>query len=63
MKYRTKRDIIIPAGTEVTTDPPHKTEFMTERATVMIEVTRDITAEWHMDLEEGLEAGVVEEAE
>ena len=63
MKYRTKTDIVIPAGTEVTAEPPHKTQHYTESAVVTIEVTKDIAAEWRMDLEEAIEAELVEEAE
>ena len=61
-KYRTLRDILIPAGTEVTAEMPHKTQHYTESAVVTIEVTRDIAAEWRMDLEEAIEAELIEEA-
>jgi len=41
---------------------PHKTQHYTESAVVTIEVTRDIAAEWRMDLEEAIEAELIEEA-
>lgn len=57
--YRTKKDIVIPAGTEVDVSPPHKAEFFTETAAVLIAVSNDITAEWRMDMEEALKEGLV----
>lgn len=61
-KYRLAKDITIPAGTEVTKEPPRKSQYRTESASVLIEVTEDITAEWLMDFEEAVEQGLVEEA-
>ena len=60
-KYRTTKDITIPAGTEVTAEPPHKTERLTETASITTAVTDDVTSEWRMDLEEAIAEGVVEE--
>ena len=59
--YRLIKDIHIPAGTEVDADPPHKTVHGTTRASVLIAVTNDVTAEWAMDLEEAIDEGLVEE--
>lgn len=59
-KYRLCKDITIPAGTEVMKEMPRTSKYHTERATVLIEVTPDITAEWHMDLEEAIMQDVVE---
>lgn len=63
MKYRTAKDIVIPAGTEVAGEPPHGSNFFTDRASVLIAVTKDVTAEWSMDLEEAIETGLVEGVE
>lgn len=60
-KYRLVKDIVIPAGTEVTKEPPHQVEYYTDTAVVLIAVTNDVTAHWYMDLEEALAEGVVEE--
>lgn len=59
-QYRTTKDIVIPAGTEISKEPPRTSKYATERATVLIEVTPDVTAEWHMDLEEAIMEGIVE---
>jgi hypothetical protein len=63
MKYRTTEDIIIPAGAEVDVDPPHGRNFVTAYATVLMEIGKDITAEWLVDLDEAIKAGIIEEAE
>jgi hypothetical protein len=60
-KYRTTKDIVIPAGTEVNIDPPHRVDHFTTHASVLTAVTKDITSEWYMDLEEAIETGLVEE--
>ena len=57
--YRTAKEIVIPAGA----DPPHTTEYMTDRAMILIEVTADTTAYWSMDLQEAIDEGLVEEVE
>jgi hypothetical protein len=59
LKYKLVQDLLIPAGTEVGSEPPHKAQRYTETAVVTIAVTDDITAEWRMDMEEALDAGVV----
>ena len=61
--YRTAKEIVIPAGAEVGIDPPHTTEYMTDRAMILIEVTADTTAYWSMDLQEAIDEGLVEEVE
>jgi hypothetical protein len=60
-QYRLVKDIVIPAGTEVDADPPHKRVTGTDHALIIIEVSRDTTAYWSMDLEEAIEEGLVEE--
>lgn len=62
-QYRITKDIVIPAGTEISKEPPRTSDYATERATVLIEVTPNVTAEWHMDLEEAIMEGVVEPIE
>jgi hypothetical protein len=60
--YRTTRDIVIPAGTEVDVSPPHRVDYFTETAVVLTAVTKDVTSTWHMDLEEALQEGLVKAA-
>lgn len=62
-KYRLINDITIPAGTKVSVEPPHTSKYQTEQVSVLIEVTGDVTAEWHMDLEEAVDEGVIEPIE
>jgi hypothetical protein len=57
--YRTTRDIVIPAGTKVGIAPDQARRF-TPHASVLVGVTKDTTAEWVMDLDEAIEAGLVE---
>ena len=61
VQYRLAKDIHIPAGTEVDVDPPHTLKTGTNNALILIEVTKDTTAYWRMDLEEAIEEGMVEE--
>jgi hypothetical protein len=60
-KYRTTKDIVIPAGTEVDADPPHKTQYYSESAVILTAVTNDVTSEWRMDMQEAIDEGLVEE--
>jgi hypothetical protein len=59
MRYVTTREIIIPAGTEVTREEERTSRYATPHASVLIEVTSDITAEWMMDFDEAVEAGLI----
>jgi hypothetical protein len=60
--YRTKKDIIIPAGTEVDVEPAGmRRSIGVDFASVVIAVTKDSTAEWTMPLDEAIEEGLVEE--
>jgi hypothetical protein len=62
-KYRLAKDVTIAAGTEVDVDPVGtNVRYDSPHACVKIAVTKDITAEWAMDLEEAIEQGIVEEA-
>jgi hypothetical protein len=59
--YRTAKDIVIPAGSEVTVEEQRTSKYVTPHASVLIEVDPDNTAEWLMDLDEAIETGLVEE--
>lgn len=59
--YRLTKDIVIPAGAEVSVEPPKQTTHHTDTASVLIEVTPDVTAYWYMDLEEAIDEGIIEE--
>jgi hypothetical protein len=63
MKYRLAKDILIPAGTKVQDDPPHKSQRYTVSALITVAIDADTTAEWRMDLEEAIVTGLVEEVE
>ena len=58
-RYRLTRDILIPAGTDVVIEPPHKTEYFGDTVTVFIEVDKDHTSFWTMHLEDALETGML----
>jgi hypothetical protein len=61
-KYRTTKDILIPAGTDIDVHPSHRrVVYCTDLAFVLTAITRDVTSEWHMDLGEAIKTGVVEE--
>lgn len=61
VKYRTVRDILIPAGTMVSVEPPGlNRRYMTPHASILIAETKDHTSEWAMDLGESIELGIVE---
>jgi hypothetical protein len=59
-KYRTTRDIVVPAGTEVGTPPTASTRWGKDHEAV-VALDNDHTAYLSMDLAEGLEAGAIEE--
>lgn len=60
-KYVTTRDIVIPAGTEVSVDPPHTQSFGTEQVSVLHAESKDCTSEWRMPLDEAIEVGLVKD--
>ena len=57
-RYVTTRDILIPAGTEVTEGPVAISRGVAF-ASALIAVSKDSTAEWTMPLEEAIDAGLV----
>ena len=61
--YRTAKEIVIPAGSEVSVEENRTSSYKTPHASVLIEVDPDSTAEWMMDLDEAIAAGLVEEVE
>lgn len=64
MRFVTTRDIIIPAGTDVIQEPANRTSrYVSPHASVLMEITPDITAEWMMDFDEAVEAGLIREEE
>jgi hypothetical protein len=61
-KYRTTRDIIIPAGTEVLLETPHERSYPVDSAVIDVEVPGiDSSAEIVMNFEDVLAAGFIEE--
>lgn len=62
-KYVTARDILIPAGTAVHVNPPHRSNWGVPSANVLTAVTKDSTSEWLMPLDEAIAAGLVAEVE
>lgn len=59
-KYRTTRDILVPAGTELGSPPIASTRWMTHHE-AFVALDKDHTAYLSMDLADGLDAGVIEE--
>jgi hypothetical protein len=55
------RDFVIPAGTEIDVDPPHRSNYFTDSVLVLTAVTKDTTAHWFMDLKDALSSGLIEE--
>lgn len=60
MKYITVKDIVIPSGTEVH-EAPSAVRRIVPFGSILIEVTKDSTAEWTMPLDEAVGAGLVVE--
>jgi hypothetical protein len=61
--YVTTKDIVIPAGTEVSVDGPKTHTYCYEKASILRGETKDVTSEWSMDLREALDIGLVRELE
>ena len=59
-RYAIAKDIVIPAGTEVGM-APSRTDYISRHAEAIIEVTKDTTAHWRMDLSDALETGLIKE--
>jgi hypothetical protein len=57
--YRTTQDIVIPAGTEII-EGPTMSRYFTPHGEAVLGHGPDMTSHWRMDLEEALEAGLVE---
>ena len=58
-KYRTKRDIVIPAGTVLEPPPISSTRYGSDFEAV-IGIGKDHTSYWSMNVVEGLNAGILE---
>jgi hypothetical protein len=54
-------DFVIPKGTKVTRDPPHKTSYATDNVSILISTSKDTTAELIMDWDEATQLGLIEE--
>ncbi|TDW20421.1 hypothetical protein EV128_12551 [Rhizobium azibense] len=61
-KYRTTKEIIIPAGTEVGPGPA-KSEYFTEHGEIIIGFDKDTTGHLRFDMEEAVQLGLIEVAE
>jgi hypothetical protein len=59
MGYRTTRDIVIPAGTEVGIGPV-VSRYLTEHGEVIIGFDKDTTGSLRFDMEEAVQLGLVE---
>ncbi|QIG69233.1 hypothetical protein EVB78_031 [Rhizobium phage RHph_N1_15] len=57
--YRTTRDIVIPAGTQVVR-APERTEYVTHHGDVLIAINKDATANLRFDLGDALDDGLIE---
>ncbi|MBX4911348.1 hypothetical protein HJA82_28980 [Rhizobium bangladeshense] len=60
--YRTTRDIVIPAGTEVGLGPK-ASRYFTEHGDICIGFDKDTTGNLRFDLEEALQIGLIEAAQ
>ncbi|AGC36209.1 hypothetical protein B7L88_gp079 [Rhizobium phage RHEph10] len=60
--YRTTKDIVIPAGTEVGLGPV-TSRYLTDHGEVIIGFDKDTTGSLRFDLEEALQLGLIEKAE
>lgn len=59
-RYVTTKDITIPAGTEIQI-APHTISRAVRFGSILLGVTKDVTSEWTIPLDEGLETGLVKE--
>jgi len=59
--YRTTRDIVIPAGTEVGLGPA-KSEYFTPHGEIIVGFDKDAAGALRFDLDEAIDLGLVEEA-
>lgn len=61
-RYRTTKDIVISAGTEVDQGPTRTLRFV-PFVEAILAVTKDSTATWSMPLDEAIKNGLVEAVE
>jgi hypothetical protein len=61
--YTTTRDILIPAGTEVTLELPHERKYHADMASIVQGYTADNFLEVLMDIEEGIASGLIKAEE
>ncbi|QIG69065.1 hypothetical protein EVB77_031 [Rhizobium phage RHph_N1_10] len=57
--YRTTKDIVIPAGTEVG-PAPKKSVYFTEHGEIVIGFDKNTTGSLRFDMEEALQLGLIE---
>lgn len=57
---KTLVDVVLPAGTEVSINPPHQTNHAIPHVTVLVPHGKDSSSEWHMPLEDAVALGIVE---
>lgn len=55
----TLTDIVIPAGTVASVEPPHRTDYCADYVSVLIAHGNDRTSEWMMPLEDAISYGLV----
>jgi len=54
-------DFVIPKGTEVSRNPPHRVAYASDTVSILIATSKDTTAELIMQWDEAIELGLVEE--
>lgn len=62
-KYRTTRDVIIPAGAEVTVEPPQTREYHVDMGSIVSDYVEESPSSLELlfDIEDALEVGLIEE--
>jgi len=61
-RYVTTEDIVIPAGTELSASPS-KVAYYSDHVDAAIEHGPNVSSTWRMDLEEGLDLGLIQEVD
>lgn len=60
--YRTTKDIVIPAGTEVTKEPPHERKYHYDSGTIVVDVGMlESHVELVVDFDDALEQELIKE--
>jgi hypothetical protein len=58
--YRTTREIVIPAGTEVG-PAPHRTQYGTPHGSIILGFSKDTIGDLRFDIEDALSTSLIEE--